>query len=65
MLPYLDGIECWHSRHTPETVTSYRIFAENEKLLISGGSDCHQDPTVMGDMDIPSWVAEQFILERP
>ncbi len=65
MLPYLDGIECWHSRHTPEAVISYRKFAENEKLLISGGSDCHQDPMVMGEMDIPFWVAEQFTLERP
>lgn len=64
MLPYLDGIECWHSRHTEETVTSYRVFAENEKLLISGGSDCHQDPIVMGEVDIPFWVAEQFTLER-
>lgn len=64
MLPHLDGIECWHSRHTEETVTSYRVFAENEKLLISGGSDCHQDPIVMGEVDIPFWVAEQFTLER-
>ena len=64
MLPYLDGIECWHARHTAETVASYRIFAENENLLASGGSDCHQDPVVMGEVDIPSRVAEQFTLKR-
>ena len=60
MLPYIDGIECRHLRHTPEAMVSYTMFAKNEKLLISGGSDCHQDPVVMGEVDIPSWVAEQF-----
>ncbi len=64
MLPFLDGIECWHSRHTPECVESYRTFAENKKLLVSGGSDCHQDPVIMGETEIPSWVAEQFTLMR-
>ncbi|GAI61213.1 unnamed protein product, partial [marine sediment metagenome] len=29
-------------------------------LLMSGGSDCHQKPTVMGTLDIPDYVAEQF-----
>jgi len=60
MLSFLDGIECWHFRHPPETVASYLLFVEKEKLLISGGSDCHQDPVVMGEVNIPSWVAEQF-----
>jgi len=60
MLPYLDGIECWHSRHTPETVGSYLNFAKQKGLLVTGGSDCHQQPIIMGMVDVPAYVAEQF-----
>jgi predicted metal-dependent phosphoesterase TrpH len=62
MLPWLDGVECWHSRHDPETVSAYRAFAEREGLMVTGGSDCHQQPVIMGTLDIPSIVAEQFDL---
>ena len=60
MLPFLDGIECWHPRHTPETVSAYLAFAEKEGLMVTGGSDCHQDPVIMGTVHLPSYVAEQF-----
>jgi len=60
MLPYLDGIECWHSRHDRETISTYLAFAREEGLLVTGGSDCHQQPVIMGTIDIPSYVAEQF-----
>jgi len=59
MLPYLDGIECWHSSHTPETTASYLKFARRENLLVTGGSDCHQQPVIIGTVDIPGWVGEQ------
>lgn len=60
MLPYLDGIECWHSRHDSETISSYLAFAEKEHLMITGGSDCHQQPVIMGTVDVPDQVARQF-----
>lgn len=60
MLPYLDGIECWHSRHDSETISSYLAFAKKEHLMITGGSDCHQQPVIMGTVDVPDWVARQF-----
>jgi len=60
MLPFLDGIECWHSRHTPETISAYVSFAETEGLMVTGGSDCHQDPIIMGEAGVPSYVAGQF-----
>ncbi len=60
MLPYLDGIECWHSIHDRETIASYAAFAKKEGLMITGGSDCHQQPIIMGSVDIPDYVAEQF-----
>ena len=60
MLNYIDGIECWHSRHDAKTVAHYTEFAKKHGLLMTGGSDCHQKPILMGTLDIPDWVAEQF-----
>jgi predicted metal-dependent phosphoesterase TrpH len=60
MLPWLDGIECWHTRHNPETISAHLAFAKKEGLLVTGGSDCHQQPVIMGTLDIPAYVAEQF-----
>ncbi len=60
MLPHIDGIECWHSRATPETIVHYLAFAKEQNLMLTGGSDCHQKPVMMGTLDIPDWVAKQF-----
>jgi predicted metal-dependent phosphoesterase TrpH len=60
MLPYIDGVECWHSRHTPKTISHYVSFASEQGLIMTGGSDCHQKPIVMGQVRIPDWVANQF-----
>ncbi len=61
MLPLIDGVECWHSRNTPETTAHYVSFARENSLLMTGGSDCHQKPIVMGTVPVPDWVADQFI----
>lgn len=60
MLNYIDGVECWHIRHDKKTIAHYLDFAKKHKLLVTGGSDCHQNPIIMGTLDIPDWVAEQF-----
>jgi len=60
MLEYIDGVECWHSRNDVKATAHYVKFARKHSLLMSGGSDCHQKPTVMGTVDIPDFVAEQF-----
>jgi 3',5'-nucleoside bisphosphate phosphatase len=60
MLPYIDGVECWHSRNTIETTSHYMTFASDQGLIMTGGSDCHQKPIIMGTVDIPDWVADQF-----
>ncbi|MFC1988061.1 PHP domain-containing protein [Chloroflexota bacterium] len=62
MLEYIDGVECWHSRHDEKTTTHYIEFARKHGLLMTGGSDCHQKPVIMGTLDIPDYVAEQFQL---
>jgi len=60
MLQYIDGVECWHTRHDEKTTTHYIEFARKYNMLMTGGSDCHQKPLIMGTLDIPNWVAEQF-----
>jgi predicted metal-dependent phosphoesterase TrpH len=61
MLSYLDGIECWHSRNTAETTRHYVNFAKKHGLIMTGGSDCHQKPIIMGTVQVPDFVAHQFI----
>jgi predicted metal-dependent phosphoesterase TrpH len=63
MLPYLDGIECWHSRHDSNSIAKYLEFARREGLMVTGGSDCHQKPVLLGSLDVPAFVAEQFGLK--
>jgi predicted metal-dependent phosphoesterase TrpH len=62
MLQYIDGVECWHSRHDEKTTAHYIEFARRHDMLMTGGSDCHQKPLLMGTLDIPDWVAGQFKL---
>ena len=60
MLDFIDGIECWHSEQDESTSESYLAFAERLGLMVSGGTDCHQQPVIMGTLDIPGYIAEQF-----
>jgi len=60
MLEHVDGIECWHIRHNRITTRTYVAFTREEGLIATGGSDCHQSPPIMGSLQIPPWVAEQF-----
>lgn len=41
----LDGIECFHSNHSPEQIEEYLRLANKYDLLITGGSDYH-GPTI-------------------
>ena len=60
MLGYLDGVECWHSRSDTRTTKHYIEFCRKHGLVMTGGSDCHQKPLLMGTLDIPDFVAGQF-----
>jgi predicted metal-dependent phosphoesterase TrpH len=62
MLQYVDGVECWHTEHDEKTTAHYIEFARKHNMIMTGGSDCHQKPLLMGTLDIPDWVAEQFEL---
>jgi predicted metal-dependent phosphoesterase TrpH len=60
MLEYIDGVECWYPRSNKTIAAHYINFAKRNELIMTGGSDCHQKPVIMGTIDIPDWVAGQF-----
>ncbi len=37
----MDGIECFHSKHSPKTSEHYLQLAAKHNLFVTGGSDCH------------------------
>jgi len=37
----LDGIECFHTKHSTATAERYLEMADTYHLLVTGGSDCH------------------------
>ena len=39
----LDGIECYHSDHTPVEAEAFAAYARARGLLITGGSDFHAE----------------------
>ena len=62
MLGLIDGVECWHSRSDAQTTSHYLKFAKEHGLIVTGGSDCHQKPIMMGTLAVPDYVADQFRL---
>jgi predicted metal-dependent phosphoesterase TrpH len=60
MTEYIDGVECWHSRNDKETTAHYIEFCRKHDLIMTGGSDCHQKPIIMGTVEVPEWVVGQF-----
>jgi len=63
ILRYIDGVECWHSRNDAQTTNHYVKFAKKHGLIMTGGSDCHQKPILMGTVKVPEYVAEHFNFE--
>ncbi|NJL32261.1 MAG: PHP domain-containing protein [Phycisphaerales bacterium] len=58
----LDGIEVYHSDHTPADVEQYSRLAEKYNLHISGGSDYHgsRKAIAMGSQHVPFHVYESL-----
>ncbi len=63
ILGHIDGVECWHSRNDALTTNCYVRFARKHGLIMTGGSDCHQKPILMGTVKVPKYVADQFNFE--
>ena len=60
MMYCIDGIECWHSRSDEETIAHYTAFCYEKGLMMTGGSDCHQKPILLGTVDVPDFVVRYF-----
>lgn len=52
----LDGLECWHSAHSRSQAQRYLALANECRLLITGGSDCHgpaKGQPLLGSLRVP------------
>jgi len=59
----LDGIECFHSKHSPSDTAQYLELAGFHHLLVTGGSDCHgsnRGRPLIGTVRLPYVYVEQL-----
>ncbi len=59
----LDGIECFHSRHSTSDIQRYEKLAQKRNLLITGGSDCHgmnRGKPLIGSIKVPYAYVEKM-----
>ena len=52
----LDGIECFHTKHSTIMSERYLEIADHHRLLITGGSDCHgfsKNKPLIGTVKLP------------
>ncbi len=59
----LDGIECFHSKHSEATSAFYLEVAQCHGLLVTGGSDCHgmsKGKPTMGQVRLPFAYIEKM-----
>jgi predicted metal-dependent phosphoesterase TrpH len=59
----LDGIECFHTKHSPSTSAHYLEIAKRFQLLITGGSDCHglsKGKPLIGTVKVPYEYVERL-----
>jgi predicted metal-dependent phosphoesterase TrpH len=59
----LDGIECFHTKHSTATAEHYLELADRLNLLVTGGSDCHgmsKGKPVMGSVRLPYQHVEKL-----
>lgn len=59
----LDGIECFHTKHSTSTVEHYFEIADEYNLLITGGSDCHgmsKGKPLIGTVKLPYQHVEKL-----
>jgi predicted metal-dependent phosphoesterase TrpH len=59
----LDGIECFHTKHSTATEEHYLEMVDLLHLLVTGGSDCHgnsKGKPVMGTVKLPYQHVEKL-----
>jgi 3',5'-nucleoside bisphosphate phosphatase len=59
----LDGLECFHSKHSTATSNHYLQLADQYNLLVTGGSDCHgmnKGKPLIGSIKLPYQHVEKI-----
>jgi predicted metal-dependent phosphoesterase TrpH len=59
----LDGLECYHTKHTPSATQNYLEMAQRLGLLVTGGSDCHgtsKGKPLIGTVKLPLHYVERL-----
>jgi 3',5'-nucleoside bisphosphate phosphatase len=59
----LDGIECFHTKHSTATSRHYLELADRFHLLVTGGSDCHglsKGKPLIGTVKVPYQLVEKL-----
>ena len=59
----LDGLECFHTKHTPSTSERYVRLSKEFNLAITGGSDCHglsKGKPLIGTVKLPYEYVERL-----
>ena len=64
----IDGIEVYHPRHTEEQTAAYKQYAEEHRLLITGGSDFHgsyaDTPRPIGMADVTDEMVQAILQHK-
>ena len=59
----IDGIECFHTKHSPSASEYYVGLAEKHNLAVTGGSDCHgmnKGKPLIGSIKLPYEYVRQL-----
>ena len=59
----MDGIECFHTKHSTATTQRYLELADRFHLLVTGGSDCHglnKGKPLIGTVEVPYHYLEKL-----
>ena len=63
----LDGIECFHTKHSTATTERYLEIADKYHLLVTGGSDCHgfsKGKPLIGRIKLPYEYVEKLFAAK-
>jgi len=63
----LDGIECFHTKHSTVMSERYLEIAEKYNLLVTGGSDCHgfsKNKPLIGTVRVPFMYVEKLLAAK-
>jgi len=64
----IDGIECWHTRHSESATNNYVRLSAELGLVATGGSDCHglaKGTPLIGSVHLPYSHVEALAARRP